>query len=54
VKTVSKTDKRIEAYLRGMKKAMPEILRQIKVYEDHKKAGTLIKNPKPGPQFKNA
>ena len=31
--------------------AMPEIRRQIKVYEEKLAAGTLSKSPKIGPQF---
>ena len=50
---LSATEKRVTIYLERMKKAMPEVKRQIAVYEKAAKEGTLVKNPKPAPQFKH-
>ncbi|MEB2784746.1 hypothetical protein [Algoriphagus persicinus] len=43
--------KEIEKIEVRLKKEMPRILREIAVYEKALKDGTLIKNPKPSPQF---
>lgn len=53
MKQPSATEKRIAAYLQQMQKAMPEVRKQIAVYEKALKNGTLIKSPKPAPQFKH-
>lgn len=50
----SNSEVRVAFFLKQMKKAMPEVKRQIEVYEKALKNGTLIKNPKPAPQFNNA
>ena len=47
----SHTDKRVAFYLKQMKKAMPKIKREIKVYQEAVKTGTVIQSPKPAPQF---
>ena len=41
---LSSTEERIAFYLKQMEKAMPEIKRQIKVYEDAIKSGKRRKN----------
>lgn len=50
----SNTEKRVAAYIRQMKKAMPKIKREVAVYEKALKEGTVIKSPKPAPQFRHA
>jgi len=40
----SSTEERVAFYLQQMKKAMPEIKRQIKVYEDSVRSGKSKKN----------
>ena len=47
------TEKSVSSYLVLMKKAMTEIKRQIAVYEKAVYDGTILKNPKPAPQFKH-
>lgn len=49
----TETQTRVIFYLKQMRKALPEIKRQLAVYEKAKKEGTLVKNPKPAPQFNN-
>jgi len=46
MKNVSEDEKRIAQILEQMRKALPEIKRQIAVYEKSKAAGTLNKNPR--------
>jgi len=53
MKKGSKTEQRIAHTLQQMRKAMPEIKRQVEVYEKSLKAGTHITSPKVAPQFKN-
>lgn len=48
-----KVNKRVDSYLKRMEEAMPEIKRQIEVYEKNIQSGKLIK-PKIAPQFNNA
>jgi hypothetical protein len=43
MKNTSETDKRIAHYLRQMEKAMPEVKRQIAVYEKSLKSGKSVK-----------
>ena len=42
----SSTDKRIKDYLKGMKQAMPEILKQVNAYERKLKEQTPARNSK--------
>lgn len=44
--TSSNTEKRVAHILEGMRKAMPEIKRQIKVYERNLRGGNHNKSPK--------
>ncbi|MDR3680164.1 MAG: hypothetical protein P4L41_09375 [Flavipsychrobacter sp.] len=53
MKKVSKTEQRVAHTLEQMRKAMPEIKRQVEVYEKSVKSGTQIKSPKVAPQFRN-
>lgn len=39
-----KTNKRVSFYIRRMKSAMPEILRQIEVYENTQKSSGRVKS----------
>jgi hypothetical protein len=48
----SNTERRVADLQERMRKAMPEIKRQIAVYEKNIKSGNL-KSPKPAPQFRN-
>ena len=50
---LSHTEQRVAHILERMRKAMPEIKRQIEVYEKSVKAGNLIKSPKIPAQFRN-
>ena len=36
-----------------MKKRMPEVLRQVELYERNLKNSNQVKNPKTAPQFRN-
>lgn len=47
----SETEKRVAAYIKRMKKAMPKVKREIAVYELAVKNKTVIKSPKTAPQF---
>lgn len=49
----SDTEKRVALYLKRMKKAMPRVQRAISAYERAVKNGTVIKSPKPAPQFRH-
>ena len=49
----SDTEQRIAQILARMREAMPEIKRQIEVYEKNIKSGKLIKSPKIPAQFRN-
>jgi hypothetical protein len=46
MKKASNTEKRIEHILEQMREAMPEIKRQIAVYEKSIKTGSSAKSPK--------
>jgi len=46
MKKSSNTEQRVADILEGMRKAMPEIKRQIKVYEKSIQSGNKIKLPK--------
>ena len=46
MKKASNTEKRVAHILERMQKAMPEIKRQIKVYEKSITSGHQIKSPK--------
>ncbi len=37
--------------MRQLRSQMPKIIEQVEVYEAAVEAGTVIKNPKPSPQF---
>lgn len=50
---LSNTKTRVTFFIEQMKKAMPEVKHQIEVYEKALKSKTLVKSPKPAPQFKN-
>lgn len=45
----------IQLYLKRiqekLEKAMPKVHKEVKIYEEKKRAGKLIKNPVSGPQF---
>lgn len=45
----------IQLYLKRiqekLEKAMPKVHKEVKIYEEKKRAGTLIKNPISSPQF---
>ena len=53
MKKSSNVDDYISQILIMMEKAMPEIKRQVEVYEKNIKKGVDIKYPKISPQFKN-
>jgi hypothetical protein len=53
MKKPSNTELRVARILEGMRKAMPEIRRQIEVYEKSIKSGTVIKSPKATVQSRN-
>ncbi len=53
MKKSSNTEQRITHILQQMRKAMPEIRRQIEVYEKSIKSGNQIVPPKVVQQFKN-
>lgn len=53
MKKPSNVDFYISHILNMMEKAMPEIRRQVEVYENNVKKGSQIKKPKVSPQFKN-
>jgi hypothetical protein len=48
------TEKRVKHILEQMRSAMPEIKRQVMIYEKNMKADKLNKSPKVAPQFRNA
>jgi hypothetical protein len=50
---LSNTKTRVAFFIEQMKKAMPSVKHQIEVYENALKTNTLVKSPKPAPQFKN-
>jgi hypothetical protein len=49
---LTNTEKRVTSYLKSMSKAMPEVKRQISVYEKAVKENKIIKISF-SPQFKN-
>lgn len=51
---VSNTEERVNSALRRMKKAMPEVKKQVGGYERNIALGKDQKNPKTAPQFKNS
>ena len=53
MKKVEKTDELVALMLERAQQAMPEIKRQIEVYEKSMKSGTRIVSPKVAPQFKH-
>ena len=53
MKKVSNTEQRVAHILEKMETAMPEIKRQIAVYEKSIKSGKQVKSPKTAPQFRN-
>ncbi len=53
MKKSSNTEQRIAHILEGMRKAMPEIKRQIEVYEKSIQSGNQIKSPKVSVQSRN-
>ena len=53
MKKPSNTEGRIAHILEGMRTAMPEIKRQIEVYEKSIKSGKQVKSPKIAPQLRN-
>jgi hypothetical protein len=53
MKKSSNTEQRVARILEGMRKAMPEIKRQIEVYEKSIKSGNHIKSPKVTVQSRN-
>ena len=53
MKPPTATQERIAHMLEQMRLAMPEIRRQIEVYEKKKAEGKLTIAPKVAPQFKN-
>ncbi len=54
MKESSTIDKQIAHLLKQMEKAMPEVRRQVEVYEKNLKAGNINKSPQIAPQFKHA
>ncbi len=48
------TEVRVMRILEQMRTAMPEIKRQVMVYEEKVKTGKQNKSPKAAPQFRNA
>ncbi len=53
MKKGSKTEELVALMLERAEKAMPEVKRQIAIYEKSIKTGTQITSPKVAPQFKN-
>jgi len=53
MKQSSNTEKRVAHILERMRKAMPEIKRQIEVYEKNLQSGNQVKSPKIAAQFGN-
>ncbi len=53
MENASSTGKRVTFYLEQMKKAMPEINRQIEVYEKSIKTNKQAKSPKVVLEYKN-
>jgi hypothetical protein len=53
MKKSSEIDVYLTQILKMMEKAMPEIKRQVEVYEKNIKMGIQVKNPRISPQFNN-
>lgn len=47
------TEQRVAQILENMRKAMPEIKRQVAVYEKNVRSGKQNKSPKVAAQFRN-
>jgi uncharacterized protein YegP (UPF0339 family) len=41
----------IQRFQKNLKAAMPKVIKEIEVYENALKTGSLKQNPKPSPQF---
>jgi hypothetical protein len=50
---LSNSKSRVRFFLAQMSSKMPEVMKQIKVYEKAVENNELIKKPKPSPQFNN-
>jgi hypothetical protein len=50
---LSNSKSRVTFFLAQMNSKMPEVIKQIKVYEKAIETNSLIKKPKPSPQFNN-
>ena len=50
---LSNSKSKVTFFLAQMSSKMPEVIKQIKVYEKAIETNSLIKKPKPSPQFNN-
>lgn len=50
---LSNSKSRVKFFLEQMSSKMPEVIKQIKVYEKALENNSLIKKPKTAPQFNN-